>query len=166
MNHSSIIALGALALFAGPAAAQTAPAAPPPISAAQVQALIGKAEAMAKAKPDQTTFVQPLLKIAPYTENLEYRTGAGVSAIHEADDELFYVIDGSGVLQTGGEMAKAKRSDPHNIVGAALQGATARPVSKGDFFVVPQGTPHWFSAVHGKLVMMSLHVPGQAAAGH
>ncbi len=47
-----------------------------------------------------------------------------------------YVIDGSGTLVTGGKMT-----------GTTIQGGESKTVSKGDFLVVPEGTPHWFSAV-------------------
>jgi hypothetical protein len=29
--------------------------------------------------------------------------------------------------------------------------------------MVPEGTPHWFSAIDGTLVLMALHLPRQAA---
>ena len=32
-------------------------------------------------------------------------------------------------------------------------------VAKGDFVMVPPGTGHWFSAIDGTLVVMSLHLP-------
>jgi quercetin dioxygenase-like cupin family protein len=34
-----------------------------------------------------------------------------------------------------------------------------RRVAKGDFIMVPEGTPHWFSAIDGTIVLMSLHLP-------
>ena len=35
----------------------------------------------------------------------------------------------------------------------------SRTISKGDFVIVPENTPHWFSKIDGTLVLMSLHVP-------
>ena len=34
-----------------------------------------------------------------------------------------------------------------------------RNVAKGDWILVPQNTPHWFSAIDGTIVLMSLHLP-------
>jgi quercetin dioxygenase-like cupin family protein len=34
-----------------------------------------------------------------------------------------------------------------------------RRVAKGDFIMVPENTPHWFSAIDGTVVLMSLHLP-------
>ena len=46
-----------------------------------------------------------------------------------------------------------------NRNGTAIEGGTSRRVSKGDFVMVPPGTGHWFSAIDGTLVVMSLHLP-------
>jgi quercetin dioxygenase-like cupin family protein len=32
-------------------------------------------------------------------------------------------------------------------------------VGKGDTFIVPRNTPHWFSAIDGRLVMISMKLP-------
>jgi len=32
-------------------------------------------------------------------------------------------------------------------------------VAKGDFIMVPENTPHWFSAIEGTLTLMSIHLP-------
>lgn len=37
-------------------------------------------------------------------------------------------------------------------------------MAKGDVFIIPRGAPHWFSAVDDRLVMISMHLPGPAAA--
>jgi hypothetical protein len=31
---------------------------------------------------------------------------------------------------------------------------------------VPENTPHWFSAINGTVVLMSLHVPRPVPGGH
>jgi mannose-6-phosphate isomerase-like protein (cupin superfamily) len=155
MRHSILGGLAALAL--GPTAAAASEAPIPLVDAGQIKAMV--AHAKATIKPGQPTLVQPLLNFPGYTENLEYRQGVGVSAVHETEDELFYVIDGSGLLQTGGDVVEAKRVGAHDINGTALKGAQSRIVAKGDFLVVPHRTPHWFSRIDGALVLMSLHVP-------
>jgi len=35
----------------------------------------------------------------------------------------------------------------------------SRRVAKGDFIMVPEGTPHWLSAIDGTVVLISLHLP-------
>jgi mannose-6-phosphate isomerase-like protein (cupin superfamily) len=128
-------------------------------SSADVKAMIAKAKA--ERKPDQPNFVQPILSLAPISANLEYRVG-GVNApasVHEKDAEMFYVIEGSGTLVTGGTLKDERRTNPENLTGTAVQGGTSRKVAPGDFVMVPEKTPHWFTAIDGALVLMSLHVP-------
>jgi mannose-6-phosphate isomerase-like protein (cupin superfamily) len=159
MNLRRPALLLALAVAAaGPVHAQTqAPAALPFFSAADVAALVAKAER--EHKPGEPLLIQPLVRLAPYGANLEYRTAVAPAAVHEKDAELFYVLEGSGVVVTGGRLVAGTRSDADNIFGTGIEGGTSRRVAKGDLFFVPQNTPHWFSAVDGRLVLMSLHVP-------
>lgn len=103
-----------------------------------------------------------LLQFGNYASNLEYRTTVGTSGLHETEDELFFVIDGSGVLVTGGKLTDPKRQDAKNILGSGVEGGTSQKVGKGDTFVVLRGTPHWFSAINGRLVMISMRLPESA----
>ena len=148
----------ALALIAVPAFAQ-APAAPEMkifTTSADVQALIANARKIHKAEP---TITQPILSLAPYRASLEYRTATGPAAVHEKEAELFYVIEGSGTLTTGGKLKDEKRQNPTNLGGTGIDGGQSRTVSKGDFIIVPEGAPHQYTDIKGELILMSLHVP-------
>jgi len=146
----------------GSAVAQQAP---PPVktfaSAADVAAMMAKAKT--DRKETQANFIQQILQLAPYTTNLEYRAAVGPASVHEKEAELFYVIDGSGSLTTGGKLVGETRNG-ENLSGTAITGGSSRAVAKGDFFIVPEGTPHWFDKINGTLVLMSLHVPRTAPA--
>jgi mannose-6-phosphate isomerase-like protein (cupin superfamily) len=121
------------------------------------------ANLIAKAKTDrkegQAIVIETILALAPYKANLEYRTAAGPAAIHEDDAEFFYVIDGKGTLVTGGKLIGEARLNPKNLTGKGIEGGTSTIVSKGDFLIIPQNTPHWIDSVDGTLILMSLHVP-------
>ncbi len=130
-------------------------------SSGNVAALIAKAKR--DHKPGQSVVIEPLLHLAPYTANLEYRTAVGSAAIHLHQDEFFYVISGSGTLVTGGKLTHAVHPNAENVSGDSIVGGTATHVAKGDFIVVPENTPHWFSVINGSIVDMSLHVPGARA---
>jgi mannose-6-phosphate isomerase-like protein (cupin superfamily) len=130
------------------------------VSAADVAALVAKAKAERK---DQPTIAQSLLKLAPYNVSLEYRASVGNAAMHETEAELFYVIDGSATLVTGGKLANEKRTNAENLTGTGIEGGESRHVAKGDFIMVPDHTPHWFNAIDGTVVLMSLHLPLQPA---
>lgn len=124
-------------------------------SAADIQALIAKAQS---EHTNQPTISQNILRISPYQASLEYRASVGPAAVHEKEAEFFYVIEGSGVLTTGGKLTEEKRNG-ENLTGTGIEGGKTQNVAKGDFIVVPENTPHWFSKINETLVLMSLHVP-------
>jgi mannose-6-phosphate isomerase-like protein (cupin superfamily) len=119
------------------------------------------AKAKRERKPEQPNFVQPIVQLAPYNANLEYRV-AGVAApasVHEREAEMFYVIDGAGTLVTGGTLRDEKRTNAENLTGSGINGGTPRRIAKGDWVMVPDRTAHWFSQIEGTLVLMSIHLP-------
>ena len=126
-------------------------------SASDIEAMIAKAKSA--RKDNQPIVTQRILQLAPYNANLEYRASVGPAAVHEKEAELFYVIDGSATMVTGGKLVNEKRTNAENLTGSGIEGGVSRTISKGDFIIVPENTPHWFSAINGTLVLMSLHVP-------
>jgi mannose-6-phosphate isomerase-like protein (cupin superfamily) len=156
------ILIAGLAAAALATAASAQPAAgPPPVktftSAAEAAAMLAKARA--EHKPGQAILAQRILTLPPYAAAMEYRAAVGPAAVHETEAELFYVIDGSGTLVTGGKLREEKRTNPENLSGTGIDGGETRKVAKGDYFIVPEKTPHWFSAIDKELVLMSVHVP-------
>lgn len=145
--------------FAQPAAAPAPPAAASRtmVSAADVAALIAKAKV--DRKENQALLAQSMIRLAPYNVSLEYRAAVANAAVHETEAELFYVIDGSAMLVTGGRLKNETRTNDANLSGSGIEGGVSRHVAKGDFIMVPEGTPHWFSAIDGTVVLMSLHLP-------
>lgn len=164
-----VLAITVVSLFGAASTSAQAPARLPTFpllekvfaSSGDVSALISKAKR--DHKPGQATVIEPLLRLAPYGANLEYRTAIGPAAIHVHEDEFFYVIDGSGTFVTGGKLVHPVQTNAENLRGDSITGGKAMSVAKGDFFVVPENTPHWFSAINGHITDMSLHVPGSKA---
>jgi mannose-6-phosphate isomerase-like protein (cupin superfamily) len=140
---------------------QPAPATKTYSSAADVAALLAKAKA--EHKDGQPIVIERILQLAPYGANMEYRTSVGPAAVHEKEAEMFYVIDGSATLITGGKLANEKRTNAENLSGTAIEGGKSQAIAKGDFVIVPENTPHWFSAIDGAVVLMSIHVPRSGA---
>ena len=132
-------------------------------SAADVTALIAKSKS--ERKENQPLVTQPILELNGYDGHLEYRASVGNAAVHEIEAELFYVIDGSATLTTGGKLVNEKRTDATNLNGSAIEGGTPRDIAKGDWVLVPENTPHWFSPIKGVLVLFSIHVPGSFSPG-
>jgi mannose-6-phosphate isomerase-like protein (cupin superfamily) len=158
--------LGVLTIVLGAVAGAQQPAAAPSVklysSSSDVAAMIAKAKA--SRKENQPIVTDRILQLAPYSANLEYRASVGPAAVHEKEAEMFYVIDGSATLTTGGKLTGETRSGD-NLQGTGIEGGMSRTISKGDFVIVPENTPHWFSKIDGTLVLMSLHVP-RTSAGH
>ena len=156
----TVLALCSSAALAQQPAAQGAAPAPKLFGgSADVTAMMAKAKS--ERKPDQPNFIQPIVQLAPYTANLEYRV-AGVKApasVHEREAEMFYVVEGAGTLVTGGTLRDEKRTNAENLTGSAIDGGTPRRIVKGDWVMVPEKTAHWFSQVEGTIVLMSIHLP-------
>jgi mannose-6-phosphate isomerase-like protein (cupin superfamily) len=141
-----------------------APAVPAPApklfaSAADVTALI--ANAKKARKPDQANFSQPILQLATSNANLEYRV-AGINAnasVHEREAEMFFVVEGSGTLITGGKLRDERRTNAGNLSGSGIDGGNRQRVAKGDYIMVPETVPHWFGEIDGALVLMSIRLP-------
>ena len=137
-----------------------APSAAPPrtmVSAADVAAMIAKAKV--DRKDNQALLAQSMIRLDQYNVSLEYRAAVANAAVHETEAELFYVVDGSATLVTGGKLRAETRTNAANLSGTGIDGGQSRHVAKGDFIMVPEGTPHWFSAIEGTVTLMSLHLP-------
>jgi len=155
----TVVFVSSSAVFAQPPAAPASPAGASRsmVSAADVAALIAKAKV--DRKENQALLAQSMIRLAPYNVSLEYRAAVATAAVHETEAELFYVIDGSAMLVTGGKLKNESRTNDTNLSGSGIEGGVSRHVAKGDFIMVPEGTPHWFSSIDGTIVLMSLHLP-------
>lgn len=92
---------------------------------------------------------------APYRLNVEHRiAGTTPPSIHERNNELFIVVDGDGVLITGGNLVDPVRRNATNIAGTSIAGGKSRAIKKGDILFVPAGTPHQIADVKGTLTMV------------
>jgi mannose-6-phosphate isomerase-like protein (cupin superfamily) len=130
---------------------------PPPLQGGQVTA--ADIAAIVAKQPKDRNGNQTFLQLAPYNVNLEHRVMVATANVHEKEAELFYVVDGGGTIVTGGKLVGEQRTNGENLSGSAIDGGMSRKLAKGDFVLVPEGVPHWFSTIDGSLTMMSLHLP-------
>ena len=91
------------------------------------------------------------------------RSGGGepqYAVVHPFSTEIYYVVDGSGTLVTGGalQMPLAPSTDPDVVRSKAITDGVTRKVAKGDVIVVPPGTPHWFSAIDATITYVESRV--------
>src|SRR5687768_624045 len=122
-------------------------------SAADLQA------ALAKLPTDRPNAVARVFTLDPYNVGVEQRQPVAQGAASHADRaELFYVINGSGTMLTGGTIADGKQSGV-NTQGTTITGGTRIEFKTGDFIMVPSGVPHQFVDLKTPVQVMSLYLP-------
>ena len=145
------------ATFASAAQAQQA-ATTQYMSEKDVMALVDKAKA--DRKNDAPSVAEPILQLAPYKAQLEYRPLKAPAAVHEKDAELFVVLQGTGDIITGGKLVNEKRVNAANLTGSDIADGETHHVVKGDVLIVPNNTPHQVVPTGGApIVVMTMHVP-------
>ncbi len=160
--RAKILALTVIA--AGVAGAAQAADAPRNLfmSEKQITGLVDKAKA--DRKGDAPLVAEPILSMAPYRAQLEYRPGTSPAAVHEKDAELMVVLQGTGNIVTGGKLVEEKRNNANNLGGSSIMGGKSQAVVKGDTLIVPANTPHQVIPTGGApIVLMTLHVPDPPA---
>ena len=124
----------------------------------EIMGLIDKAKADRKGEAPLVS--EPILSLAPYRAQLEYRPGISPAAVHEKDAELMVVLEGTGNIVTGGKLVDEKRNNANNLGGSSIAGGNSQSVAKGDMLIVPANTPHQVIPTGGApIVLMTLHVP-------
>jgi mannose-6-phosphate isomerase-like protein (cupin superfamily) len=157
------VALISLTIWAQQPGGQRQAQGPPPLQGGQVTA--ADLAAIVAKQPKDRNGNQTFLQLAPYNVNMEHRVPVAQNAsVHLKEAELFYIIDGGGTIVTGGKLTNQSQTNADNLTGNGIEGGTSKKLGKGDFVLVPEGVPHWFSAVDGQLTMMSLHLPRTPAA--
>jgi mannose-6-phosphate isomerase-like protein (cupin superfamily) len=123
-----------------------------------IMALVDKAKADRKGEAPVTA--EPILLIAPYRAQLEYRPGNAPAAVHTEDAELMVVLQGAGDIVTGGTLVDGKNVNAYNMSGPSIAGGQDHNVVKGDMILIPPNTPHQVTPSGGApIVLMTMHVP-------
>ena len=128
-----------------------------------IMGLIEKAKA--DRKGDAPLVAEPILQLAPYKAQLEYRPLKAPAAVHEKDAELFVVLQGTRDIVTGGKLVDEKRVNAANLTGSGIADGQTHHVVKGDTLIVPNNTPHQvIPGGDAPIVVMTMHVPFPAPA--
>jgi quercetin dioxygenase-like cupin family protein len=75
------------------------------------------------------------------------RHGPGEVEVHDADTDIFYVVEGHATFVTGGTLTGGKHTAADEIRGGTLAGGETHHLTQGDVIVIPKGVPHWFKEV-------------------
>lgn len=73
----------------------------------------------------------------------------GIAHVHL--DEIYYVVEGEGIMVTGGEFVDPQSSNS-SLLGPMLrgeiEGGVLQPVKPGDIAIIPKGMPHGWHEIH------------------
>jgi mannose-6-phosphate isomerase-like protein (cupin superfamily) len=140
--------------------------APAPVPTDRTKATAFKAADLAAAiaalPSERPSSAVRVFTLAPYNVNVERRLPRQQGAsLHEAQAELFYVIEGAATLLTGGTLVASTRTGT-NLAGTGIEGGTRQAFSKGDFMIVPSGLPHQFVDIQAPVLLMAIYLPNAA----
>jgi mannose-6-phosphate isomerase-like protein (cupin superfamily) len=82
----------------------------------------------------------------------------GDAIAHETrTSEVYFILEGSGTLVTGGTIANPRPVPANRTAGPRgekIDGGVSRHVAKGDLIIIPGRTPHWWSSLDGDIRYM------------
>ena len=152
------VAVCVVALTA-PVAAQTPSSAPTDRTKATHYSAADLKAALAKLPTDRAAASVRVFTLEPYNVAVEQRQPREQgAAAHDDRAELFYVIEGSGTMVTGGKITDGKQNGT-NLQGTTISNGTRILFNAGDFIMVPSGVPHQFVDLKAPVRVMSMYLP-------
>jgi len=91
------------------------------------------------------------------------RDGPGAGELHDAAEDIIFVLAGSARFVTGGSMLEPRSPAPGETLGSGIQGGAVHDLAAGDVVIVPRETPHWFREVDNQIEYLALKVVFSAA---
>src|SRR6266513_1444297 len=95
------------------------------------------------------------LRVAVQHEN--NKTGAAAE-LHDASDDVYYVLEGSATLVLGGRLDAPKEVEPGEWRSPKIIDGKTYEITKGDLVVVPRGTPHQRSTAKKDFTMILIKI--------
>jgi mannose-6-phosphate isomerase-like protein (cupin superfamily) len=140
-----VLALAALAREADTADAQS-------LTAAQVAEAIRKLPATPPTNANLFSEAHYIVAIATVRHRIQS------AEVHENQDRVFYVIEGSGELRVGGQLRLAQGASTTQSNSSELEGYHSISLSPGTVISVPRGRPYQFAAEHTELSFLVVRV--------
>jgi len=133
--------LAAAAGLALPGAEATAQAVQQPFKLIPASQLADALSTLQKKPGNYNAYDNPAM---PFTAvlTIEEKHAAPQFEWHEGRDHLLQVIDGTTVYEIGGKPTGGRNTKPGEWLAPASDGATTLTLHKGDWLVIPRGTPH------------------------
>jgi mannose-6-phosphate isomerase-like protein (cupin superfamily) len=95
------------------------------------------------------------LRVAVQHEN--NKTGAAAE-LHDASDDVYFVLEGSATLVLGGKLDAPREVEPGEWRSAKIIDGKTFEITKGDLGVVPRGTPHQRSTANKDFTMILIKI--------
>ena len=95
------------------------------------------------------------LRVAVQHEN--NKTGAAAE-LHDASDDVYYVLEGSATLLLGGKLDAPKEVEPGEWRSPKIIDGKTFEINKGDLVIVPRGTPHQRSTANKDFTMILIKI--------
>jgi mannose-6-phosphate isomerase-like protein (cupin superfamily) len=83
---------------------------------------------------------------------------AAEAEVHDASDDVYYVLEGTATLTIGGRLEAPVEREPGEWRGPRISGGRTVDIRKGDLVVVPRGTPHMRSTIGKDFSMILIKV--------
>jgi mannose-6-phosphate isomerase-like protein (cupin superfamily) len=85
------------------------------------------------------------------------KTGAAAE-LHDASDDVYYVLEGGATLVLGGRLDSPKEVEPGEWRSPRIIDGKTYEIKKGDLVVVPRGTPHQRSTANKEFTMILIKI--------
>src|SRR5437667_2038513 len=78
--------------------------------------------------------------------------------LHDASDDVYYVLNGSATLVLGGKLDAPKEVEPGEWRSPRIIDGKTFEITKGDLVIVPRGTPHQRSTENKDFTMILIKI--------
>src|SRR5205085_5144170 len=80
-----------------------------------------------------------------------------LAELHDASDDVYYVLDGSATLTLGGKLESPREAEPGEWRSPKIIGGQTFEIKKGDLIVVPRGTPHQRTGKDFSMILIKIY---------
>ena len=85
------------------------------------------------------------------------KTGAAAE-LHDASDDVYYVLEGGATLVLGGKLEAPKEVEPGEWRSPRIIDGKTFEITKGDLVIVPRGTPHQRATANKDFTMILIKI--------
>ena len=78
--------------------------------------------------------------------------------VHRSYTDVFYIVQGSTTIITGGKMLGEDDKNPDEPRGTSIEGGETHHLSAGDVLTIAPGIPHWMNDVQGDFLYFVVKV--------